>query len=92
MLANGVSAKAIELWDFRGRNSVVINSQTLDRRDHDASLQPDGRVLFTGGDDQTGTPVTVTQMFDPESQTLAAVGSGQPPQESGAALTEMLRM
>jgi hypothetical protein len=84
-----VAAQAIELWDPRSLSSVVLASADMVRRNNEAALLPDGRVLFSGGADENGNLLTQSQIFDPQSQTVTVAGNLQSLQESGGALTEM---
>ncbi len=61
-----------------------VSSMAFPRRQHNASVLPDGKVLVTGGTSGPGfnnadTPVFAAEMWDPDAETWTTMASAQIP-------------
>ena len=61
-----------------------VSSMAFPRRQHNAAVLPDGRVLVTGGTSGPGfnnpdTPVFAAEMWDPDAETWTTMASAQIP-------------
>lgn len=79
--ANGVTTAAApmasaELFDPATGLFTLIGSMGTPRLGHSATQLADGRVLITGGSDQTGTshPTAAAEIFDPATNAFSSVG------------------
>jgi anti-sigma factor RsiW len=69
----GASASA-EIYDPRAGAFVSIPGMGAARLAHRATLLPDGRVLITGGQDETGRKLESAEIYDPAARAFRAAG------------------
>ena len=63
-----------EIYDPAADSWTQVSNMNTARGDHTATLLPDGRVLVTGGKNQTG-PQGSSEIFDPHTGTWTLTGS-----------------
>ena len=64
-----------EIYDPTRGGFVQVESMTVARQDHTATLLHDGRVLIAGGYGTNSTGLAHIEIFDPQSATFAAMAS-----------------
>ncbi len=71
---------SIEAYDAVAGTWQALTSMRPPRRNHTATLLPDGRVLIAGGDGGPGQPlVAASLLFDPATGALTATGALKTP-------------
>src|SRR6266566_10158291 len=73
-LLGAVVMLAIATWVSASSSRQVeqLDSLVVPRSGHVATALSDGRVMITGGRDNAGNLVAVSEIFDPETQTSTA--------------------
>lgn len=71
VLALGDWVPTVDIFDPRTSSWVPTGDTTANRRNHTATLLPDGRVLVTGGEDKPST----VELYDPTAGTWKAMAS-----------------
>jgi hypothetical protein len=75
----GAYSHEIQKWDFRTLKALTIPARlSTVRREHTATLLPDGDVLITGGKGPDDKPVNETEIFDPTAESVTLVSSVTP--------------
>ncbi len=68
--------RSIELYNPRTGHSRIVGEFRAELRySRDTTLLKDGRVLFTGGVDADGKPVSENEIYDPATARLTAAGA-----------------
>src|SRR5260370_24695130 len=68
--------RSIELYNPRTGHSRIVGEFRAELRySRDTTLLKDGRVLFTGGLDADGKPVSENEIYDPATAILTAAGA-----------------
>jgi hypothetical protein len=68
-----------ELYDPLTGSFASVGNMTTLRRTPTATRLSDGRVLFTGGNDDSGAPLASAELYDPSADTFAPTVSMQKP-------------
>ena len=74
-----------EIYDPSGGTFAPLPNPLFSRSGHTATVLPSGKVLFTGGQDSSGT-LASAEMYDPATNMFAAVGSMAEPRTHHAAI------
>ena len=82
-----VSGATTEFFNFRTLDSEVGPMMNSARALYAAATLNDGRVVFTGGIDATGATTTSCEIYDPVSNTFAAIASIPGPRAGHSAAT-----
>src|SRR6266702_1342461 len=76
LLTVGAALAMATLIDASSSTQVEqLDPLVVPRTGHAATVLADGRVLITGGRDGAGTIVAIAEIFDPATETSAAVGA-----------------
>ena len=65
---------SVELYDPLARAFVSLADLSMPRLAHRATLLPDGRVLITGGQDETGRKLDSAEIYDPATRAFTHAG------------------
>lgn len=74
LIAGGLSSQddapiEAQLWDFRTRLATTLRSRPRTARyNHAATLQPNGKVLLSGGFEKNGAKLENDELYDPQTQ------------------------
>jgi WD40 repeat protein len=75
-----ISIASAELFDSETNTFTPISDMNEARNGHTATLLPDGKVLITGGWNQSGRTSTA-ELYDPETETFEYTGSLMAPRQ-----------